>query len=176
MELSKNGDYLTFGKVSFCAKALTKCKDEKRAHLKHLYVKDGEMAGTDGNRLHQAFDVDVPDGWYRVIKHNKSTVFIDPVQMDEYANYPDVNQVFDQKGRYKEFYVDFADYTIDPAYAKIIRAMDKHLILKHDYVSDLEGHEFDCLVFRSDSNRSWAPVIFQNGDKRAAIMPFKPRY
>ena len=157
-----------FQSVSWVIGCMSKCKDEKRFHITHLKVKGNCFTATDGNRVHhyESPGGDYTDGFYRVIKKNKSHIFLTSYGTDE--KYPCTDDVL-TPAKVKPFTVYRADWNCFFAYASIVRKLDE-AILNYNFIDDLLNlrDAFDCYIKNDKS-----PVVFTNQNKKAAIMTMK---
>jgi hypothetical protein len=170
--MEKNQNILEFDKyhpetdqVFWVSGALTKQKNDPRAHLTHVYVKNGAFTATDGNRLHHYKSTEnYTDGFYKVIKRAKKHIVLQNMGTD--FNYPEIDRLLLPSDDSNVFGVMMDSSQCFSAYADIIRAMEKN-VLNYHFLHDVLSCDdtFDAHV-----NDLYGTVLFQNGNKKAVIM------
>ena len=159
--------------IHFCIRAMSRKKNDTRAHVTHLYVRDDKMAGTNGSRLHEyALKAKIPKGFYSVAVKLKNYVVLlheDNIPTD----YPQWFDLFPEK----------ENYNIDKENPRntIITGKDIHVTLyqlnrmancplNYEYIEDLE----DEMILRHHKE-DIDMFIFSNHNEtmRAAIMGLK---
>jgi len=155
--------------IYWVSAALTKNKHDTRPHIKFVFSENGVFTATDGSRLHSYKPANqlffCKDGFYSVIKRNKTNVIL---KFEGNGEYPETESLLSTVG-FKTFDEPFYAEIgyCSHIYAKIVRAMKTGTI---DYKL-LEGvfstgDQFDCFIKDAKSQ-----IIFKNSEKTAAIMP-----
>jgi len=156
--------------IYWVSAALTKDKHDRRPHVKFIYVKNGVFTATDGNRLHVYQDsLSCKDGFYSVIKRNKTNVILKFEGAGDVGMYPETESLLSTKD-YNEPFLAFPEAgNCSGPYAHIARAMESGA-LNYNFLADLflTGDHFDVFIKDAES-----PVIFKNGKKTAALMPMR---
>jgi len=144
---------------------MTKDKNEKRDHMIHVHIKNSIVTACDGKRIHSYQSKNkFADGFYKVIKYNKSHIFLKSEGTDKtYPEFKDILKPADIQS--------FSIHEPTSGYAKIIRTLNK-AILNYTFLCDLltTDNSFNCFIINDK-----APIIFTSKNKKAAIMPMKPQ-
>lgn len=161
----KNPDFQVF---RWLLVALTDHPEEKRYHVIHLYVEDGVVVCTNGNRIHRydSKNFEYQNGYYEVVLNSSSRIFLVRNENVD-KEYPPMNDIF--KPVDVEPFTVYADYDFEYSnvFAHILRRFGKNH-LHYNYLRDLLmfGFHFDCYVGKERS-----PIIFIKEKLSAAIMP-----
>jgi len=167
LKLKKNSGI--FNQVKFCVSALNLKSD--REYPKTLCVKNGVMTGCNGHKLFQWTACNFDDGFFEVIKNNKTEIWLNE---KEEIIYPDIDSVFpEEEPEIKINDLVFGDCDNNViSHAIITRALpeDKErgrgLAINYEYLLPLNG-KFDCFIY--DFGK---PIVFEgNEDRKALIMP-----
>lgn len=158
--------------VQFCLRALSKHKNEKRNHVKRLYVNGETMVATDGNRLHTYKpEAVMPDGYYRPLINTKSEVIVYH-EKDNKSDYPKWESLLETPKNVEPVKnLCFGESFIFNSYAIAVRALKDHT-LNFGYLKDLGNDYFDMSV-RRDENGDEAGLLFTNSKKAVCIMPMR---
>jgi hypothetical protein len=155
--------------IQFCLRALTKNKSERRMHVIRLYVKEGVMVGTDGNRLHTyKLETDMPDGFYRPLINTKANVIIyhEKDNTNSYPEYQDLIKIPD--GKPDKMNMCFGEHHMFACYALAIRELSDEATLRFDYFKDLGDDYFDFYAIRDGQC-----ALLANAKKTALIMSMR---
>ena len=157
--------------------ALTKKKADLRGHINHVYVKDGTITATDGNRLHHLKYTngrDYDNGFYKVIKRTKSSIILSYNEESAKLNYPNIEALIEKPegheiiaqrkedfktGKIHSFYV----------YTEIIRALFENTI-DYEYLNDALADDNEYTVTIKDDT---SPIHFEREDRIALLMPLR---
>jgi len=157
---------IDFENARFCTIARG---EKKRFDLHYLKVEAGICTGIGNTRLHEAFVETLQDGFYEVVKCNKSLLWLD--QVEGKVSWPSkegMEQVWPNLRKCK--YIPASSCRTREAFllylASIIRALPESRSIEPNYVEDL-GPGFEVYV----PVRGNFPICFANSDKWAAIMP-----
>lgn len=160
--------YQGIGKVRFCIAAWDKNED------RHMPIKleNGKMTATDGHRLHEVNDLpcDAKDnGLYEVVKNNKTCVIL---KESEHTRFPDTDRVWPNQNKdplWNGIYVHSVLYASEQ-YTKIVRKMSDNTTINFNYFEQLLHSGVD---FKVSQYEEQGPVLFENCECRALIMPMR---
>lgn len=148
---------------NFVIAGLSKC--DHRIHCSHILINDGEMAGTNGSRLHTCkCPVDgLPDGLYRVLKSAKTHTILFLTDHDYKTKYPKLGKLLKTKTKTIAVGIDFA---MSGYWVKIARALPESATFNPDYMKSFNG-VYDLEIAEDN-------MLFIVGDNRKAIiMPLR---
>lgn len=177
--------YQGIDKVRFCIAAWNKNED------RHIPIKleNGRMTATDGHRLHEVNDLPCDaknNGLYEVVKNNKTCVIL---KESEYTRFPDTDRVWPNQDkqwvvgseRAGSFIWDYPAPLWDGIhvysalyasnhYTHIVRNMSDNTTINFNYLEALLHSGID---FKVSQYEEQGPVLFDNHECRALIMPMK---
>ena len=157
--------------IYWVSAALTKEKQDRRPHVKFVFVRDGVFTASDGLRLHVYHSVlNCKDGFYSVIKRIKTNVILKFEGNEDIGKYPEYESRLISTEGYNEPFLALAETgNCSVPYAQIVRAM-KSGTLNYIFLADLfvTGDHFDIFIKDAES-----PIIFKHGSKTAVIMPMR---
>lgn len=157
---------------------IAKADNDTRYDLRVIEIKGGCITATDAKRIHQYFiDPDelpnfIEDGYYRVIENKKNMLIL---EKDDSIKFPDWTKVYPA---HKDFRViDLTcnlkdDMSLSFGYATTMRNQEETINFR--FFEDLyrnNTYSWNLVVY--DAKNKGGPVIFQNEDKLAAIMPMR---
>lgn len=169
-----------FANIRWVLKALSKNKEDLRPFKHNAYVKNGEFVVTDGIRIHK---YTLPgnsawkEGFYKIIKNNKSHIILQLDKELSDAGYPDYKDLFKQE----DITVKFDSCTINTGapnpfdemvsctFTKIIKSFDENTI-NYEFVKDILSGEETFEISIKDHTSS---VHFIFEDRHAVIMPIR---
>jgi len=152
--------------IFFCAKALSKDRNDPRPHVHLLYVDGPNILGTDGARIHAYhLDIRIPNGWYKVLVCKKTHIAIYHDKKIK-AEYPKWRKVLQLRKKIKEKLPVWINPSQDLDRTIFIINTEFGEAVNINFVKDL-NHGFDM---HHDENKNL--IYFENDEKklRAAIM------
>ena len=143
-------------------------KKSLRIVLQHVYVKDGLMIATDGNRLHTLSlynsGIEVEDGFYTHIKTAKQVILTPAPDQD--MTYPNYEQVMPLENELAMFTLG-GSYQRERILTNYANSNNSGYSLNIEYLEVLPEN----MTMRVFDNQ--APVLFENCTKTALIMPVR---
>ena len=181
--ISLNKNQPDFYKFRFLARAVPKENyADSRYKLDAIHVKDGVGAGTDTARLHVCdLEGEYPDGFYRIVSNTRSKVELLKLEDDEGHKFPDYSQVFHQD-RVPEIkveipYVEENDRcNIGCRFADLMRRLPDHVYIDFAFFQDAVAGvgEINARYYApEEAKKHHGPVLFENHDHYAAVMPLR---
>ncbi len=142
--------------------------DDKRDHIRHIYVDKNSFTVTDGNRIHHyQSQNEYENGFYEVIVKNRNRIFLKSNGTEK--KYPKYESIL-KPDKVEPFYVSMLKKNCYFAYSQIIRHLEND-ILNYKFLNDLLkfNDTFDCYV-----GGDQRPVVFISGEsKKAALMTMR---
>ena len=119
-----------------------------------------------------------PEGYYKVIVNNAGKIILDRVENfeNEYGHYPDIKAVWPRKAKnildinqnnQHYFYGVSREQTL---IGKLIKAMDENETINTEFAKDVINV---METFKVKQSSTGSALLFQNGTKRAIVMPIK---
>ena len=156
--------------LSFCLKSIGKYRHDTRNHIRHLLIKKGFVVATDGNRLHRyKLFSKYQSGLYRIFKVSKYNIVLVRTKLP-ISDWPKYEKLFKTKKPHTKFHADFYDRSYPAGLAKVIRSLPNECSINPHHLKDLDD-SFDVTISKDQTD----PVLFENGNKSAAIMLMRPQ-
>lgn len=144
---------------------LAKRKEEVLNGIHLVRFKESIAVATDGHRLHKSTIEDIPDGLYRVIKNNKSSIQILNVFDFDMSEYPDINKIWPQEDNM----TNLCETTnVNCLYADAIRKIkDEDIYIDFKYFIDAVGNISSNLFYFEENTKR---VLIKSKNRSALIM------
>jgi hypothetical protein len=142
---------------------IKKPKDDLRNHIQYMKAEGGKLVSVDGAELRE-IKIDLPDGYYSILKRTKSRVTILMEKQLSEGNFPDYEDLFAVNGRVQ---VEIDPTSKDKGFSEVIRAMEKNTFDPIRYMGFMDGLSGTVAVESSGD----FPVVFLTDTRRAALMP-----
>ena len=174
---AKNGDMTSqwqLETIQWCIKAVS--KDTYRPNLMHLYIDKDFMAGTDGHRLHIAFnDWDFEPGLYEILNLKANEILLAKSETLSLGDYPAIWRVIPAhcKNGIPSFFCNME---------KGQELHDKSYLAYHVYRNTGNCYNLKFLddirmggnlKFELGEEKSMLVIASENHDRLAMIMPLK---
>ncbi len=184
LQLKKNDP--GFKEIKWMAKGLTTNKEDKRAHINHIYKDGNRFVSTDGGRLHMFEDDEglyesLEDGFYEVVKNTKAIIILFLAYKKDERSYPNIEDFVAVKNNFPQNTLRVSNDELDIGFANIIRNMkgeadgngnvpDPINSFKFDYFRDVLSLDDFFSVYHENENK---PIYFKSDKFFAIIMPIK---
>jgi|WetSurMetagenome_2_1015567.scaffolds.fasta_scaffold34237_6 hypothetical protein len=175
LEITKKDE--RFNDVKFVAKAVS--KDDTRKVLTYVCSNGKRLLACDGFRVH-AVKMEFPKGYYKVIVNNGSKIILDDATKEfeeNHPKYPDIKAIWPRKAKtiLNEIYCSSSKDKDFFVTAKLLRAMDEKQTINTIFLDDICS-SMDHFVVKQEKETEFSsshPLLFQNGNKRAIVMPIR---